>query len=702
MFGQVPRDWRIFSVFLAADAILSYAPLPVTARIGLCFVGILLPLLFFSSGENAPATRGKEAYGGEILAPPRPWLVGAGVAAILGLRFFDLTTFRPWPSGDEALQGYFAIDLIRQWDWRFFYTTGQHPPLLIWILTFFFRAFQSPFFNLWFPPAAFSAAFVFTAYAAARKAFSGSFSMLFACLLGFSFWPLYFGRNCVQGMLVPFFEAVGFYLLACLWKSKEGPRKNLLAAVLGAWTGLGSLTYTSWFIVLVVFVFLVGGEGIRGRKANLKPFFIFGIFLLLGLSPWVLAAVREQFGGYAFGASLLSGFFNWKDQLGTSLSYVTSLFWGPVKGPAGYGPLWGGLLNPVLASCFALGLLEMVRYWKKPAIQATALVFLLFLAPGLLSADHVEIFRIIQDLPFLLLITALGLSRLLGTLRFSRRPIALALLLGLSFGLDFHHLLKARGDALISLPGRPPLVQDENYWAYLKLKPVAQAQGPGWIFTDFILLSRDHTLAVATYPFNAAENPGLADRAPAWAAILSNVHYASFLAKRFPGSQWYPVTPTPSGDGGMVVGIIPVTAQNRERFKGWLKVGGYFHGLGVEAENMMNNPGRYRAALLELPKGYGLVSGDPFLESCFGEWAAQYHYGLRYDGNIRCLQRALQKGYPSANLYYKLGGFYWMNRQLKEARGAYRMAARSVPNYTNAREVLDYLDHLPAGPVSAH
>ncbi len=702
MPGQVPRDWRSFSVFLAANALLSYVPLPVPAQIGLGFAGIVLPLLLFSRSNNAPPARGKETCGREMMALPPAWLAGVGVAAILGLRFFNLTAFRPWPSGDEALQGYFAIDLIRKWDWRFFYTTGQHPPLLIWMLTFFFRAFQSPFFNLWFLPAAFSAAFVFAAYAAARKVFSESFSILFVCLLGFSFWPLYFGRNCVQGMLVPFFEAVGFYLLACLWKSKAGPRKNLWAAVLGAWTGLGSLTYTSWFIVLVVFAFLLWREGIRGRRANLKPFFIFGAFLPLGLSPWAWAAVREQFGGYVFGASFLSGFFNWKDQLGTSLSYITSLFWGPLKGPAGYGPVWGGMLNPVLASCFALGLLEMVRYWKKPAIQATAFVFLLFLAPGMLSADHVEMFRIIQDLPLLLLITALGLSRLLGNLRFSRRPIALALLLGLSLGLDFHHLLKAKGDALIS-PGRLPLVQDENYWAYLKLKPVAQTQGPGWVFTDFILLSHDHTLAVATYPFNAAENPKLADREPAWAAILSNVHYASFLAKRFPGSRWYPVTPSPAGDGGMAVGIIPVTAQNREGLQGWLKVHRYFHRLGVEAENMMNNPERYRAALLELPKGYGLVAGDPFLESCFGEWAAQYHYGLRYDGNIRCLQRAIRKGYPSANLYYKLGGFYWMNRQLKEARNAYRMAARSVPNYTNALEVLDYLDHRPpGGPVSVH
>ena len=96
----------------------------------------------------------------------------------------------------------------------------------------------------------------------------------------------------------------------------------------------------------------------------------------------------------------------------------------------------------------------------------------------------------------------------------------------------------------------------------------------------------------------------------------------------------------------------------------------------------------------KLPEGYSKVEGDPFLEASFGEWLAQYHYGNDRRENILAIQKAISKGYPAAHLYYKLGGLFYSNGQWKEARVSYLMASKARPNYTNADEVLRYLDGL--------
>jgi hypothetical protein len=258
--------------------------------------------------------------------------------------------------------------------------------------------------------------------------------------------------------------------------------------------------------------------------------------------------------------------------------------------------------------------------------------------------------------------------------------------------LDLIHWMKSSGD----LPGfkkSEPRITDENYWAFLKLKPVADNEGPGLVFSDFILLDHNHTLSVGTLGFNALLNPNLDPSHARWAGVVTNIHFVPYLFKRFPGSRWVPITPYRVEDGGSAVGIIPITSENRSVFLRWSKAHGYFHRLSIQAENMMNNGVEYRKATGELPKGYPLVAGDPFLESCFGEWVAQYHFESGYGPNVQAIQRAIQKGYPTANLFYKLGNFYLIEGRPLEAKRAYLMAAESIPNYTNVRDSLTYLEN---------
>src|SRR6202020_1511844 len=102
------------------------------------------------------------------------------------------------------------------------------------------------------------------------------------------------------------------------------------------------------------------------------------------------------------------------------------------------------------------------------------------------------------------------------------------------------------------------------------------------IFTDFMPLTHGHTLHVTTYHFNASINPKLNAVNAKWVGLMVNVHYQGFLEKRFPGSFWKTVTPFPPGQGGSVVGIIPVNQTNIQTLERWDKVHQYFYHLNLQ------------------------------------------------------------------------------------------------------------------------
>ncbi|HUO58521.1 MAG TPA: glycosyltransferase family 39 protein [bacterium] len=681
--------WPFFTVFFVANTLLSYVPLDYSLKGWIFVLGLLLPFILVIQGPvNAGETSLTEKA--DAFAVPKPLWVIAILAGIY-LRFFKLTTFHLWPTGDESLHGFLAIPLAREWNWQFFYTVGEHPPLLIWILSWFYRFFESSFFNLWFFPAVFSCLAVPVGYLAARCFFPKPVSQIFALFLFLSFWPLYFGRFCHQGIFLPFWELSCLWVLGIYWSVSNPRSKSFLIFLLGIWTGLGSLTFTSWAVVLLLICMTVLIDCWRREKPRVFDFFSYSLGLLSGLLPFLWAAIREGYGHHLLDSSAASHWFTGEHEVLTYLDYVTCLFWGNFKADTSYGPSWGGMLNPILGSFFFLGLGELIRHWREAMAKWLISGFLIALSPAFFAADYVELNRVIQVLPFLLFIGVLGFYRLAGNLD-GLKKAGLVLLLLASLALDLNHLLKPhlRGSALDAewIKDSP----DENFRAYEVLKKTSDQEGPGLIYTDFLLLSHGHSLNVTTYPFNAALNPKFDDQKAHWAAVVVNVHYQPKLSERFPGSKWAGVSSAPSEEGGMAVGIIPITPENREQLARWTKVHRYFHGLGLQAENILNNKIKYRSALSRLPEGYPLVKGDPFLESCFGEWLAQYHYAADYHQNIQALERAVAKGYPNAYLYFKLGNFLFADRDWEGARKAYAMAVRSKPNYTGAGDMLNLME----------
>ena len=231
-------------------------------------------------------------------------------------------------------------------------------------------------------------------------------------------------------------------------------------------------------------------------------------------------------------------------------------------------------------------------------------------------------------------------------------------------------------------------VPDENFNAYRILDSANRQLGPGLVFSDLLLLSHNHTLPTMTYHFNAAINPKLDPLKARWAAIEVNAHYEKDLKNRFPDSQWTAVSISPLVNGGMVLGVIPVNDKNREVFRKWKNANEYIHDLSIQSEEIASDKKKYADALNELPKGYQLMQGDPLLESVFGEWLAQYHWASDHRQNVIVIQRAINRGYPCALLYAKLGEFLFLDHRLPEAKTAFEKALNCHPNQTEAGDWL--------------
>ncbi len=689
MIQFLPPHQRILSLaflLLVANTLLAYSSLSLEIKAFICVFGILFPLLLLF--QHFP-NKGSDQR--ELSFSVSPWMIFTVIGLGIALRFVHLTDFRPWPTGDESQNAFLAIDLMNHPHWQFFYTAGEQPPLLIWGLVPFFRSGADPFFALWFLPALLSSLALLVGWAVTRTLFPRSFAFLLTSFWALSFWPLHFGRFCQQGTLIPFWELTALGLLVWAFRASDGNKQHQRLFLLGLWTGSGTLTYTSWLVVgagltTVVFVLFF--------QKNIRAFGTFLLGSVLGAIPFLFSASSPAYLNHLAEVSQAGHLYDARHQALTAASYLTSLFWGNLQVGTSYGPRWGGMLNPVLATGFFLGLGLLWAQRRETFARWTAFGLLLGLLPGLLSADYVEHYRVIQVMPFVLFIAALGAREFVLSFGTAKAQAMAAVSICLvSFALDMNHLWKPIHDAGFADLGLSEEVRQDNAKAYRLLDSAKDHLGPGLIFTDFLLTSHNNSLSAMTYGFNAALNPKLDPEKARWAGVIANVHYQSFLARRFPGSQWRWISKgSPETDGGLTVGLIPLNDQDRPVFQNWTKAHAVFHRLNVEWIETLNQKDLYQQAETNLTNYDAQMAADPFLESCFDEWKSQYHYGDSFGKNIEALRQAVRKGYPAAHLYFKLGYFLLGDHRITEARVAFEQALRQKPNYTDAAGYLQFID----------
>ena len=601
---------------------------------------------------------------------------------------------------DEGLYSYLSMDLARQWHWKFFFTHSQNPPLTNWGLSLFYRIFTPSLQTLWLFPALVSLAALLAAGWMIRRAYPVSFAFFLCAIAATAFPLLYAARFCEALMMVLSWTLVTLAALA-LYAQGAGSKKAWKgAAWLGFWTGTGFFVAIQW--VLVAFVTGLAVFHLAWKKPSQR-----GAALAAFLPPVVLGAgiygffwLEQKGGGHIHDLWVFQGGTDWSRQVWDSLANLTC-FWTASPSPMDYGPVWGGLLNPVLGACFLWGLVECFRHRRKPWAAWLVLGFLLFLVPGFAAAGF-QVFRVVPAFPLALFLAALGLQGLAGSLSpqtASFRAMAVVLLLAASASLDFLHLEKYH--SLWGTPG--PFWQNiksgELYEAYVRLGEISKDRGCGMVLSELRPNPTDLTLETAAYPFDAAQNAGIPLDQVKWLAVIVNANDKPFLERRFPEGKWIWLEKfSNTTNQPQMLAVIPVTKAALPALRPWVEANFRLKPLTYDILNSL--PGRPQKPFLdELSSLYPFFQGDRFLESCFWEKVV-FHCKAdnNQEGVLRAVQEGLKKGYPLPQFFNDEGYLLEQMGKKTEARRAFLAAIHSPLNFTPAAQNLAEMEKGSPAP----
>ena len=685
-----------FLALTAANAFLAYWEPSTVAILWAGFLDLSVLVMYFLLAR-APAS---SALGAESLPPISAWVAAPFLGLAVFTRFFHLTSLSSWPTVDEGMFGYLAIQQSERWNWNLFHGPSTASALYSWLLSFLGGAFGYSLSTIWFFPALLSLACVLLVWLACRRLFTPSLSALAAGGMAFSFWPVYMGRFSIPSILMLFWECLVFLILAdfifSVKKFPGTPKIFLLAAA----TGIGFYTYTAWPLVATLVGLTIAASAGPGTSGRLKALAKFSLVLLPLLAPFFLAYTRNYHG-------YLWHLWSWgtprdlRTWAHVPLAYLEDFFWGKNGGAFCFGPVWGGLLNPLSTSLFFFAVLFLFRAFRHPLSRWLALAFALFCLPIFLT-NNLEMMRLTPLVPLFVLICALGLHYLLLTFPSSKRLLVFAVVMASSYVLDGYHLF-------VQYPGhwsRHPAYYDHNksleyYRAYTLLKSRSLSGSKGLILLNGLPDTLDQSLFVATYSFNAAANPRLQVEDARWAAILTNIHERSYLTRDFPGGSWSWVSEGLNrADGGLLLGVIPINSGNRDRLLRWVQADRSLAPLTRLNVELGVDPDQ--SSFLEvLQKAYPFFEGDPLLESRYWRIAALHQCAMGdLAGGIADYQKAIQQGYPQAQLFNELGCLWYQRKDWTEAGRAFERAARSNPNFTGAEENLRNLLLLRQGKLS--
>ena len=551
----------------------------------------------------------------------------------------------------------------------------------------FFTAFGVSLKTFWLFTAIFSLAALIFFFWAVRIFFSESFSIIFLAVMGLGYWPIYCGRFVTPGTLLLFWMGLVFTLLAYFLEKSAEKFLVLIAACLGLVVGSGFYIYFNWPVVAIIVFLALVWDLLRNKPKSVKPLIVFTLAAGLVLAPLAWNFIRCADKTYLVGLSIFHSLPD-NNYFKAQLSILSAFFWGPAPSAGfAYKPFWGGFFNPVLGALIFLGLLDLWRLRFHGWLKILPFIGLVLWLPQGLSRGE-EYMRMVQLIPFFLVLAVIGARLLfihaaLRKIRFGALALAM---MSLSVSLDAYHLFGVYHQWWI--PAHDPWFNCKSLERQRAFQIFDHAQsqwGPGLILADLVDDIHDQTLSIASWEFNALENPKAPVPRVPWAGILCNVHYKDYLSRLFPAAQWnWLASDVFREDGGLMAGIIPVTANRLPLLKRWVKAEKSMHVFAGDVfENLLPN----KAGILSerLDRLYPQFKGDPFLESCFWEKKAHIAFMNRRCGEmVEPLQKALKLGVPEAHLYNRLGVVYLELGDFEKAGMALKKAMAFRDNHTSA------------------
>lgn len=620
---RLPRDpWFFFLIFLLGHGLMSVRALGPEAHLWVFVLAFVLPLILWFSGAPSASSTPLEKEGFQL---PGPGLSSLLILVVLLIRFWDLSGLFLWPGPDESAMGLFATELSRHWSWEFFQGFGQSPPSFVWPTSFLLKCSFSPLTALWLPPAVVSLLGVGMAYLAARQFLSKSLSFTIAVFMGLGYVGLLLGRTGLTLAWIPLWE---YLLLYGLGRYCHKPQGGILF-LFGLCAGFGFNLVPFWPIVAVALTLLLGVvTPPKERRAKNLGFLAGGIFL--GALPFLVAVVREGYGGHVLKLFLGGSTEPWWNPLETWGSYLSFYFWGfPGVTSA---PMDLAFFNPLMGALGWVGLLELFQQQKSPLVKGAFFLFLFFFLPtGLFHG--MEPFRLLPALPLFLLAAAVGLQTLLIRVPKDRRVGFVVGILLLTGGIDAYRLWRPFYQVptqveKLAVVGKIP----EKYQAFRILSLFKDREGQGLVFSELVPDSNDPSLSFVTAPWNAAWVDGNFLEESKWIGLLLPLHLVPSLQGRFLDARIFPLPSPVQGqisDHALVV--LAVTPQDLGTFQQWQKDYGPLWDAVSKTLHLANGSSRH-AVLEGLLDSYPSLSKDPLIQSCFFEklldhysWERTFH-----------------------------------------------------------------------------
>ncbi len=707
----------IFILTTALNALLAYSSLdwPIKLSLGLLGFGPLVWVYLKSRPSYTPQE--PTLFSRELFTPASWWVVLAFCLA-LAVRLFKLTSYLSFPIPDEVINAYNAIHLKDQWSWNLFYYNTQMPPFYIWLLTIVFKIEGVSNLDLWMVPALLSFLSVVFYYLAFRGVFSRGLSFVYLLLLGAGFWPVFQGRFSTNAILMVFWEALAFWLLAKLYKAGSFWNRAWIMAFLGLCLGLGFYTYFAWLLIVLWFIPAILRIYTKAVTKGKVLFILCMTVAVLFVLPLFIAAMREGFGFYLKHIFTLHPespkLFDANYSL--ILQFLTSFLWTGSNGDFAYNPQWGGFLNPVLGSLFLMGLVELVRLRSVPLVKWVGIGIVIQLASLFLSHNP-NWYHLAGLMPIFIGVTAFGFGVLWeGFPKVSARvPFVLGFFL-LSLVLDWANLEKS-----MAIADRNNSAMNPTVWTCETLQKMSQEKGPGRVYSEFCLdfnpphstLLYDNTgrflyslftchwfpcyMALGAYPFNTLANPALERGPENWAAIMTDEWARPLLSGWFPDAQFTsnPNQQVHALSDNSLLAIIPLTPENRKILDGWGEADKVLREINYLQFNRPYQQS-FDDIIQRLKDREPLFQESPFLRFCYwGKLGYLYCLNKRYDLALPAYQKALQDG-QDGFLYYGLGYIYGALGRFAEAKEAYLQAGKWDTLFQPSPGDLRNLDALAA------
>jgi hypothetical protein len=688
------NPWFYFLIFSIANIILSYtesAPktlLLITSLVLFIFVLMALFFLLKNSSSDSPL------YFEETIPTLSPlWFYIIFFLALLPRLFILFNS--TWPIPDDGFNTFVSMELTKKWVWHFFFINSQIPPLSNWIQTLYFKWITPSIFSMRFFYFTLSLATIALTLWVTKILFSRSVALFCLVLVSFSFDPLYTSRFCFYAQPLLTFQLISLGVLGLFLKSKSLREYKSNCWKLGLVTGLGFWVAIQWPLqaFTTTLVVLASAKSAKKIETFLKNT-LFWMPLSILTIPYLIVSLIQKNGDHMKYLLTLSpgGEMN---RLNSFLSNWTSLFWGCDRQNS-YGPVWGGLLNPIAGALFFIGFIGLIQTKNKGLSRWVLGSFLIFMIPGLITGSF-DFFRNALVTPLLVFICALGIQSLSRHTASFWKPFALTLVLLFSSSLDMIHLWKTYH--LTASGGNYSANEIEFSKAFQILKETNAQKGPGNLFWGFNADISDTTLDVATYSFNGAENPELFSQDTQWAAFVANANYKPFLLDQFPDAKFYWLGNDAFwNQGGLMLVLVFKDKKNGSTLEHWNEVNREFHN---STDDYFLNPlvSQEMSNYQKFLKAEQFIKGDRFLESIFYEKLA---YFQRTNSDRRLLialiKNAVQKGYPSAHLLVTEGLLWRAEGNYPEAEKAFKKVMRSRLNLTDAKKNLEILSLLNKAP----